>query len=1198
MPVNVVTGAYYDVALDVQVSWGVPFLWRRHYDSRRVSEALPLGWGHTHSYDHRLVFDLDGLTYTEPSGMRHAFALPTARMRMSVGPAARLEQLSQAIFRVKASGQPEVEFAFSHPERPARLMRLFRGTAFQQLHYDDVGAWAALTYGDEPPLHVHQDDAGRILALDWAMGGEARRLWQGEYDALGNLVRLTDVRGSVEALGFDRAHRMTRRADRNGYRFAMQYDRLGRCTWSSGEDGVQTVRLRFQAEGKPTEVQRADGGVWHYHHADQRITRIVDPYGGITQREYGPDGALTGEAGPEGETLRTVLDEESGFVGSPYGPPSGACLPLGDPWFAEANNLAYPRHAMGWDGYAADRHLASIALPQRDAHRFWAASLPTAALAALQFAGEAGAAIPATPLSMRPRLTFPRSDPAAVPARPDRPMPKKCMARAVPAGRAERDPLGVLIAHTRPDGARCRWQYDANGNVIRHVDHAGSEWRYDFASWNHLVRETSPLGHATQFAYGPTEKLVRLEDAGGTVTAHAFDLKERMVGRARDDGPRDWFRYDLSVGLTELGGPDEASRETFLPGPHGRPLILAPRGGAERKCIYDERGRLTAVAAEDGTTLAIAYDAVGHRVRDLQNGCGTERAYAGLRLEAITVLERYATRYARDPDGMRRTITDPTGGRHAVRQLETGVFLFERANGVKEVVQYDWDGRCLGKARYHGTESYAVWARSYRYSPVGALLSATDTTAGVRVFHYDAAHRLIAVHGPRGASQRFAHDAGGNLTAAPALRGASFLRNRITGANGQRFTYTERDHIASEWSDGRITRYRYDAEDRLIAREAPQGSVSFEYDALGRRLAKTSAEGRTEFVWDGERLAGEIAPGGALRVYVYADGDAMSPFAFVDYARLDADPAAGVLRHVFTDQVACPVLVEDKEGRALWRADIAPYGEARIAPGARITLNLRWPGHYCDPETGLHYNRHRYYSPVLGRYIQVDPRDIEGGFNLYGYPARPLDTVDVDGLAPCPKKAMVEGDENDPAFKKAKAEAEEVADNLRKAMQEAVEKGKMHPLNAAGITLATMVVLRNDGTYEVVVTGNVNPARLPRRVKQQIPKGTRIVGHGDDRPPPVGQENEDWRFPRTKPNGDDDPSTHKHAEQRGLRAVDCDDEAAGVAFIAPTRPCCEGCSDAIQTPWKPEGKKGGGWGGDNGNISNFGREPGKHGDHW
>nr|WP_319937977.1 RHS repeat-associated core domain-containing protein [Sphingomonas sp. S2-65] len=29
-------------------------------------------------------------------------------------------------------------------------------------------------------------------------------------------------------------------------------------------------------------------------------------------------------------------------------------------------------------------------------------------------------------------------------------------------------------------------------------------------------------------------------------------------------------------------------------------------------------------------------------------------------------------------------------------------------------------------------------------------------------------------------------------------------------------------------------------------------------------------------------------------------------------------------------------------------------------------MPLRLPGQYCDAETGLHYNRFRYYDPALG----------------------------------------------------------------------------------------------------------------------------------------------------------------------------------------------------------------------------------------
>ena len=76
------------------------------------------------------------------------------------------------------------------------------------------------------------------------------------------------------------------------------------------------------------------------------------------------------------------------------------------------------------------------------------------------------------------------------------------------------------------------------------------------------------------------------------------------------------------------------------------------------------------------------------------------------------------------------------------------------------------------------------------------------------------------------------------------------------------------------------------------------------------------------------------------------------------------------------------------------------YGHIEVHPARQLEYNLRWPGHYYDPETALHYNRYRYYDPGLGRYLQTDPLGYEGSpTNLYGYPANPLTDVDVLGLA-------------------------------------------------------------------------------------------------------------------------------------------------------------------------------------------------------
>jgi RHS repeat-associated protein len=44
---------------------------------------------------------------------------------------------------------------------------------------------------------------------------------------------------------------------------------------------------------------------------------------------------------------------------------------------------------------------------------------------------------------------------------------------------------------------------------------------------------------------------------------------------------------------------------------------------------------------------------------------------------------------------------------------------------------------------------------------------------------------------------------------------------------------------------------------------------------------------------------------------------------------------------------------------------------------------LRFQGQYYDYETGLHYNRFRYYDPDIGRFVSQNPIRLLGGDNLY-----------------------------------------------------------------------------------------------------------------------------------------------------------------------------------------------------------------------
>ncbi|EBV3279124.1 RHS repeat-associated core domain-containing protein [Salmonella enterica subsp. enterica serovar Wangata] len=60
----------------------------------------------------------------------------------------------------------------------------------------------------------------------------------------------------------------------------------------------------------------------------------------------------------------------------------------------------------------------------------------------------------------------------------------------------------------------------------------------------------------------------------------------------------------------------------------------------------------------------------------------------------------------------------------------------------------------------------------------------------------------------------------------------------------------------------------------------------------------------------------------------------------------------------------------------------------------RLCQFIRMPGQQYDEESGLYYNRHRYYNPGQGRYITQDPIGLKGGLNPYTYPLNPVVNID------------------------------------------------------------------------------------------------------------------------------------------------------------------------------------------------------------
>lgn len=847
-------------------------------------------------------------------------------------------------------------------------------------YYDIAGYTYRIVHPDGLEEWFFRDDAKNVVRHIHADGSSEHH----RYDANGNLLTHTRPDGSQVHFEYDGRHRVTGIRDGEGGPWRRDYDTQGHLVEETDPRGNKT-EYAYDKAGRPVEVTDAKGGVkklaytpdgqlagytdcsghsslWEYDDR-KRLVKSIDAAGNVTRYRYTPlsadtlaqaygegtggnhPGQLEAVIHPDGSEERFRHDAEGRLLAH-----SNALQRTTSYHYTAAGQIAARTDALGhslhyrWDALG---RLSGLENENGSVYRF--RYDPVGRL--LQEQGFDG------------KTTDYRYDDAT-----------GVLAETVEAGvttRLDFDPMGRLVqrraaAPGQPEQTET-FAYNANGQLAEAKnEHAGLQWFYDAAG--NLVREH-------QHYQGPFHP-----DKRTAVWHHRYDELNQRTGTTRPDGHRvDWLTYGAGHihGLL-LDGQDLVS--------------------FERDALHRETGRTQA----NGLLQTMQYDPAGRLVEQ--------------RLGTVAQVSR------KD------------------RTFYPGPYRPDVQVGMQATI-----------------------LRCYRYDPAGELTSLEDSRRGRIEYRYDPIGRLLAASSAIGNETFAFDPAGNIQVAEPAQQVPisrrvplpKLLDNLLKEYAGVSYRYDDRGNLVERVQNGRRSEYEWDAYNRMTRATTSYGVTTFAYDPMGRRIAKhgqaAAAEDTTRrettritYGWDGDTLAWEssVHQGYATSErtvhYVY-EHDSFVPLVQAtrrtalelvpttdvkaliagNYGEYDlaldplwngefeqeAEPfGKDEIAFYQCDHLGTPQELTDWEGTVAWSAQYKAWGEAKeaisgTARKAGVRSPIRFQGQYSDEETGLHYNRYRYYDPDGARYLTQDPIGLAGGFNLYRYVGNPVNLIDPLGLS-------------------------------------------------------------------------------------------------------------------------------------------------------------------------------------------------------
>ncbi|EMA4333122.1 RHS repeat protein, partial [Escherichia coli] len=363
----------------------------------------------------------------------------------------------------------------------------------------------------------------------------------------------------------------------------------------------------------------------------------------------------------------------------------------------------------------------------------------------------------------------------------------------------------------------------------------------------------------------------------------------------------------------------------------------------------------------------------------------------------------------------------------------TGVHTTAANLDIRIPYATDPAGNRLPDPELHPDSTLSMWpdnriARDahylYRYDRYGRLTEKTDLIpeGGIRTdderthrYHYDSQHRLVHYTRTQYAEplveSRYLYDPLGRRVAKRVWRRERDLtgwmslsrKPQVTwyGWDGDRLTTIQNDRtrIQTIYQPGSFT--------PLIRVETATGELAkTQRRSLADALQQSGGEDGGSVVFPPvlvqmlDRLESEIL---AARVSEESRRWLASCGLTVEQMQNQMDPVYTPARKIHLyhcDHRGLPLALISTEGTTAWYAEYDEWGNQLNEENPhQLQQLIRLPGQQYDEESGLYYNRHRYYDPLRGRYITQDPIGLKGGWNFYQYPLNPVQYIDSMGLA-------------------------------------------------------------------------------------------------------------------------------------------------------------------------------------------------------